>query len=207
VKYWAFQITKDLDRAQKLIEIVREAPLRVALGTVREDLDLWLLTLRFRWQTSIHGHVSVPHEVTDSRHDENDDKHPVMISNASIVEQMSYKVVKFIVKVKLIEKSVNSHAGNVYVIQYKMVGSTLKTERMTRPSKPEVVDGVVSAGFIPRIEDDSASAVLYTAAFETSASDRDVTVPGAAMVAIVVNDYRDRIQTVTRISKAASLAR
>ena len=129
-----------------------------------------------------------------------------MISRASLVEQMSYKVVKFIVKVKLIEKSVNSHAGNVYVIQYKTVGSTLRMERMTRPSKPKVVDGVVSAGFIPRIEDDSASVVLYTAAFETSARDRDVTVPGAAIVAIVVEDYRDRIQAVTRICKAASLA-
>jgi hypothetical protein len=111
------------------------------------------------------------------------------------------------VKVKLIEKSVNSHAGNVYVIQYKMVGSTLKTERMTRPSKPKEVDGVVSAGCMPRTEDDKASAVLYTAAFETSARDRDVTVPGAAMVAIVVEDYRHCIEAVTRFGRAANLAR
>jgi hypothetical protein len=39
--------------------------------------------------------------------------------------------------------------------------------------------------------------VLYTAALETSARERDVTVPGAAMEAIVVEDYRHRIQTVT----------
>jgi hypothetical protein len=110
---------------------------------------------------------------------------------------MSYRVVKFMVKVKLIEKSVNNHAGNVYVIQYKMVGRTLNTERMTRPSKPKVVEGVASAGFMPSTEDEKASAVLYTAALETSARDRDDSAPGDAMVAIVVDDYRHRIQTVT----------
>jgi hypothetical protein len=111
--------------------------------------------------------------------------------------EATYKVVKFMVKVRLMEKSVNSHAGRVYVIQYKMVGSTLKTERLMRPSKPNVVDGVASAGFMPSTEDVKASAVLYTAALETSARERDVTVPGAAMEAIVVEDYRHRIQTVT----------
>jgi hypothetical protein len=95
---------------------------------------------------------------------------------------VAYRVVKFIVKVRLMEKRVNSHVGKVYVTQYRMVGSTLKMDRMTRPSRPKVVGGVGSADFIPRIEDDSASAVLKTAALETSARDLDVAVPGAAIV-------------------------
>jgi len=93
--------------------------------------------------------------------------------------------VKFIVKVKLIEKSVNSHVGRVYVTQYRRVGSTLRMDRMTRPKRPKLVDGVVSAGFMPSTELDIASAVLYTTALETSASDRDVAVPGTAMEAMV----------------------
>lgn len=95
----------------------------------------------------------------------------------------TYKDVKLMVKVKLMEKSVNNHVGKVYVTQYRIVGSTLKMDRITRPSRPKLVEGVVvSAGFIPSTEFDRASAVLYTAALETSASDRDVAVPAVAMV-------------------------
>lgn len=65
-----------------------------------------------------------------------------------MTQRGSYSVVKFMVKVKLIEKSVNSHAGSVYVTQKRMVGSTLKTERITRPKTPKVEDGAVSAAFI-----------------------------------------------------------
>jgi hypothetical protein len=97
----------------------------------------------------------------------------------------TYRVVKFMVKVKLMEKSVNSHVGRVYVTQYKTVGSTLKMDRITRPKRPKLVDGVVSAGLMPSTELERASAVLCIAALETSASDRDVAVPGTAMVAMV----------------------
>jgi hypothetical protein len=58
-------------------------------------------------------------------------------------------------------------------------------DRMTRPKRPKLVDGLVSVGFMPRTELDRASAVLYTAALETSASDRDVAVPGTAMEAMM----------------------
>jgi hypothetical protein len=54
--------------------------------------------------------------------------------------------VKFIVNVKLIENSVNSHVGNVMVvkvmIQYKVPGSTPRTLRMTRARRPKVDEGV-----------------------------------------------------------------
>jgi hypothetical protein len=66
-----------------------------------------------------------------------------------ITEQpVSYKVVKFIVNVKLMEKRVKSQAGSVYVIQTRILGSTLRMERMTRPSRPKVEDGAFSAAFI-----------------------------------------------------------
>lgn len=57
-------------------------------------------------------------------------------------------MVKFIVKVKLIEKRVKSHVGSVYVSQKSRVGRTLKMERMTRPRRPKVDEGAVSAAFI-----------------------------------------------------------
>lgn len=57
-----------------------------------------------------------------------------------------YKVVKFIVKVRLMENNVNSHVGKVIVVnvmnQYKAPGSTRRTLRMTRASRPKVEDGV-----------------------------------------------------------------
>jgi hypothetical protein len=47
VKNGTLQVPEDFDGAQKLIEIVGEASLRVALSTVGENLDLRFLTLRF----------------------------------------------------------------------------------------------------------------------------------------------------------------
>jgi hypothetical protein len=55
--------------------------------------------------------------------------------------------VKFIVKVKLIEKSVKSHVGSVYDTQKRIVGSTLNIESITRPRTPKVDVGALSAAF------------------------------------------------------------
>jgi hypothetical protein len=52
------------------------------------------------------------------------------------------------VNVKLIEKSVNSQVGSVYETQKRIVGSTLRIERITRPKTPNVDDGALSAAFI-----------------------------------------------------------
>jgi hypothetical protein len=58
------------------------------------------------------------------------------------------KVVKFIVNVSDMEKSVNSHVGSVIVvkviIQYSAPGITRSTVRMTWPSRPNV-DGVAAS--------------------------------------------------------------
>jgi hypothetical protein len=56
-------------------------------------------------------------------------------------------VVKFIVKVRLIEKSVKSQVGKVYDNQKRMVGSTLRMESITCPSTPKVDLGALSAAF------------------------------------------------------------
>lgn len=52
---------------------------------------------------------------------------------------------KFIVNVRLIEKSVNSHVGKVMVekvtIQYRMLGMTWKTKVNTQPIHPTMVEG------------------------------------------------------------------
>jgi hypothetical protein len=60
--------------------------------------------------------------------------------------------VKFIVNVKLMEKSVKSQVGNVYDTQKRTVGSTLRMERMVRASRPNVEDGAFSAAFIAAVE-------------------------------------------------------
>jgi hypothetical protein len=64
--------------------------------------------------------------------------------------QGTYKVVKFIVNVRLMEKSVKSHVGRVMVvkvmIQYRVPGSTRRTVRMARARKPNV-EGVCSAAW------------------------------------------------------------
>lgn len=60
--------------------------------------------------------------------------------------ELAYKVVKFIVKVRLMENSVNSHVGKVMVekvmIQYRAPGKTLRMLRTTRASRPKVDEGV-----------------------------------------------------------------
>jgi hypothetical protein len=56
--------------------------------------------------------------------------------------------VKFIVNVRLIEKRVKSHVGNVYDTQKRTVGSTLRIERIVRASRPNVEDGASSTAFI-----------------------------------------------------------
>jgi hypothetical protein len=66
--------------------------------------------------------------------------------------ERSYRVVKFIVNVRLIEKSVNNQVGRVYETQKRIVGSTLNMESTTRPNMPKVDDGASSAAFIAAID-------------------------------------------------------
>jgi hypothetical protein len=88
--------------------------------------------------------------------------------------------VKFIVNVRLIEKSVKSHVGSVYDIQKRIVGSTLRTERIVRASRPYVEDGALSAALIAARDVWTASGALERTAAELCTS--DVTASGAAMV-------------------------
>lgn len=63
------------------------------------------------------------------------------------MSRAAYKVVKFIVKVRLMENRVKSHVGRVMVvkvmIQYNAPGRTVMMRRMTRASRPRVEDSVV----------------------------------------------------------------
>jgi predicted alternative tryptophan synthase beta-subunit len=57
-----------------------------------------------------------------------------------------YNVVKFIVNVRLIEKSVKSHVGSVIVanvmIQYRILGIVWKTKENVQPTHPTMVVGI-----------------------------------------------------------------
>lgn len=80
----------------------------------------------------------------------------------------TYKVVKFIVKVKLIENKVKSHVGRVMVakvmIQYSVPGSTVKTRSITRASRPKVEEySVFSAALTETTAVCRASAMLVKA--------------------------------------------
>lgn len=85
--------------------------------------------------------------------------------------------------VKLIENKVKSHAGIVYVTQYKTVGSTPRIESITRPSKPNVVEEAVSVAISAAIEVTTAFAALETTAADLSA--REWMASGAAMSAML----------------------
>jgi hypothetical protein len=92
----------------------------------------------------------------------------------------SYRVVKFIVNVRLIEKSVKSHVGSVYDIQKRIVGSTLRIERIVCASRPNVEDGAISTAFTAARGVRTASDASERAAAELCTS--DVAASGAAMV-------------------------
>jgi hypothetical protein len=95
-------------------------------------------------------------------------------------DECSYRVVKFIVNVRLIENSVKSHVGSVYDIQNRIVGSTLRMERITCPSTPKVDEGVLSAAFIAARDVWTASGASDMTAAELLTS--DVTTSGTPMV-------------------------
>lgn len=96
------------------------------------------------------------------------------------MQQSSYSVVKFMVNVRLMENRVKSHVGSVYETQKRMVGSTLRIERMTRPRTPKVDDGVLSAALRAAMDVWTASGTLEMAAAELLTS--GVTASGAAMI-------------------------
>lgn len=82
-----------------------------------------------------------------------------------------YKVVKFMVNVRLIENSVNNHVGKVYVTQKRTVGRTPNTESTTRPKSPKVVEGGCSADFMAVAVALRAPIVLLTTDAEVSTRD------------------------------------
>lgn len=89
-------------------------------------------------------------------------------------------MVKFIVNVRLMEKSVNSQVGSVYDTQNRRVGSTLNIESITRPSMPKVDEGAVSVVFIAASDVGRDSCTLEMRAAELFT--RDVMASGAAMI-------------------------
>jgi hypothetical protein len=67
-------------------------------------------------------------------------------------ENKTHRVVKFIVNVKLVEKSVKSHVGSVIVVnvtdQKRILGKTRRRNKSRRPDRPrkELVCGLSGAG-------------------------------------------------------------
>ena len=98
----------------------------------------------------------------------------------------AYRELKFIVKVRVVENSVKSHVGKVYDTQKRTLGSTLKIDRMTRPSKPNVdVETVCAASGVALAVRRACSALAMVV---VDASTRDVTTPDDAMITKVVSE-------------------
>jgi len=55
-----FEIAKDFDGAEKLVQVIGQARLRVRFLAVGKHFDKRFLALRARWQSRIHVHPSVP---------------------------------------------------------------------------------------------------------------------------------------------------
>jgi hypothetical protein len=89
--------------------------------------------------------------------------------------QNAYKVVKFMVKVKLIEKRVKSRVGRVMVvnvmIQYRAPGKTPKTVRTTREIRPRVERDVLLPPSRAATEVCSASVMFERAWLELLATE------------------------------------
>jgi hypothetical protein len=68
----------------------------------------------------------------------------------TITRTINKSVVKFIVNVRLMEKSVNSHVGNVMVekvmTQYRTLGMAWKKKEKTHPIHPAMVVGTGGKG-------------------------------------------------------------
>ena len=101
--------------------------------------------------------------------------------------QDAYRVVKFIVNVRVVEKRVNSHVGRVIVVnvivQYSSPGMTRSTASITLPRMPNVEVDAVSIGLMAGTDASRASTVLASTAEET-----EVVVAAASMVACVVGE-------------------
>lgn len=185
-----FEVAEDLDGAEELIQVVGQTSFGVAFLGVRENFYLGLIALGFRGQSCVHGHVAVSHEVAHGRHDENSNQQASVVSQLAVAigQRAAYRVVKFMVKVKLIENKVKSHVGSVMVvkviIQYSAPGSTVRMLSITRASRPNVEEdaGISAAGVVCR-----ASATAATVWGKLAATELEAAMASAAAVDMVVD--------------------
>lgn len=95
------------------------------------------------------------------------------LASAMSYQPSTYSVVKFMVNVRLMEKSVKSHVGRVIVvnvmIQYRVPGSTRRTVRIARARNPNV-DGDCSAAWRAATADGRALVALLAGELAASAA-------------------------------------
>jgi hypothetical protein len=144
------EIAENLNGAQKFIEVVGETGFGVAFLDIGEEIELGFFSLGLRRQTAIHVQEPVPDEPADCRdnrqsYEETTEPSWLAIRGEENEDRRTYRVVKFIVNVRLIENSVKSHVGRVMVqkvmAQYRMLGMTWKTKENTHPIHPTMVEG------------------------------------------------------------------
>lgn len=70
----SLQISKDLDGAEELIEVIGQTGLRVAFMDIGEEVKLGFFPLWFRGKTAVHVQEPVANEPTDGRDEDQQDQ-------------------------------------------------------------------------------------------------------------------------------------
>lgn len=143
----ALEITKDLDCAQKLIQIAREARLDPFVMSIREQVDVRLFALGLWWQSRVHVEDAVSHNPAHRGDDARQNEHPGLIVSELPSDSggPTYRVVAFMVTVQLVENKVKRMVGTLIVTirmtQYRTVVIRFNSDRISRPNKPsQLVD-------------------------------------------------------------------
>ena len=70
----SLQISKDLDGAEELIEVIGQTGLRVAFMDIGEEVKLGFFPLWFRGKTAVHVQEPVANEPADGRDEDQQDQ-------------------------------------------------------------------------------------------------------------------------------------
>lgn len=121
----ALEVAKDLDGTEELVEVVGQAWLGVAILGIGEEIDVWFLALGLGGEAGIDVQKAVADKPADGRDQQQGDDEtapPFPVSPSrhcghSQVSGHTYRVVKFMVKVRLMEKRVKRAVGTVMVVK------------------------------------------------------------------------------------------
>lgn len=146
MKDWPFQIAKDFESFQELVQIIGQPWLRVSLLRIWKQIDLGPLALWLGRKSGVHVEEAIAYKPADGRHDCEDNQETWNTIRMHMSVNWSgdtYRVVAFMVKVRLVENNVNSHVGSVMVVnvmsQTRQPGMILNTKSTNLQNAPHML--------------------------------------------------------------------